>query len=174
MEWIGWSSYQNLDVTLSNIMGIPNTQALVQNARNWNDTYTLSFGSEFKWLKLKSLPDWEIAARAGYQRSEPPDPDRYFDPTVSDSVWNKLSVGLGLKCKQGGNFFGVFPCGSASSNPLLPKAMVLDLGFSAAFWDPRTITDSILNDPAIPNSTVNGTYETKDWYIGHISAGFAF
>jgi len=167
MEWIGWSSLQNLDVSLSN-------GAVIPAPLNWNDTYTLSFGTEFKWLKPTSLPDWEIAGRAGYQRSQAPDPDRFYDPTVPDSNWNIFAVGLGLKCKEGGKLFGVFPCGCETSNPLVPKAIVLDLGFSAAFWESRTITDSIVNSTLIPNSIVNGTYETKGWYIGHISAGFAF
>jgi len=167
MEWIGWSTFQNLDLSLS-------PGGVIPAPRDWNDTYTLSFGSEFKWLKPSSLPDWEIAARAGYQHSQAPDPDSSFDPTIPDSNWNKLSVGLGLRCKEGGQFFGFIPCGCSSSSPLLPKAIVLDLGFSAAFWDSRTITDSSLNSTVIPNSTVNGTYETKGWYIGHISAGLAF
>lgn len=161
MEWIGWSTFQNVDVSLSN-------GAVIPAPRNWDDTYTLSFGTEFKWLKPPSLPDWEIAVRTGYLRSEAPDPDAFFDPAVPDANWNRFSVGLGLKCKEGGHFFGFIRCGCANSSPLLPKAIVLDLGFSAAFWDSRTISGNQLSP------TIDGTYMTEDWYIGHISVGMGF
>ena len=47
----------------------------------------------------------------------------------------------------------------------LPKSMVLDLGFLAGFWNSRTITGNQIS------SNIDGRYETKDWYVGHISFG---
>lgn len=158
-EWIGWSTFTDLDVSLSNGIFVPSP-------RDWDDTYTFSVGSEFKWLDLVSLPNWEVAFRAGYQRSQAPNPSRTFDPTVPDANWNVLATGLGLKCTKGGNLFGFIPCGYEGS--YLPKAMVLDLGFSAAFWEKRTISGNELSP------THNGTYKTKDWFIGHISLGLVF
>jgi len=158
-EWINWSTFTNLDVSLSN--GIR-----ADSPRDWDDTYTFSVGSEFKWLDLTPLPNWEIALRGGYQRSQAPNSSRTFDPTVPDANWNILATGLGLKCTKGGHFFGLIPCGYEGS--YLPKAMVLDLGFSAALWEKRTISGNELSP------THNGTYKTKDWYVGHISLGLAF
>ncbi len=158
-EWIDWSTLSNFDVHFSN-------GTVARSPRDWKDAYTFSIGSEFKWLDLPSLPNWEIALRGGYQRSQAPNSAQTFNPTVADANWNILATGLGLKCAKGGHFFGFIPC--AYEAGYLPKAMVLDLGFSAALWEKRTINGNILN------STHNGTYETKDWYIGHISLGLIF
>jgi long-chain fatty acid transport protein len=158
-EWIDWSTFTNLDVSLSN--GIR-----VDSPRDWDDTYTFSIGSEFKWLDFTALPNWEIALRGGYQRSQAAASAQTFDPIVPDANWNKFSTGLGLKCTKGGHFFGFIPCGYEGS--YLPKAMVLDLGFSVAFWEKRTINGNELSP------TLNGTYKTKDWYVGHVSLGLAF
>ena len=158
-EWIDWSTGSNLDVHFSNA-------PVARQSRDWDDSYTFSVGSEFKWLDLTSLPNWEIALRGGYQRSQAPNSAQTFNPTVSDANWNILATGIGLKCAKGGHFFGFIPCGYESS--YLPKAMVMDLGFSVAFWEKRTINGNELNP------THNGTYKTKDWYIGHVSLGMVF
>ena len=158
-EWIDWSTFSNFDVKLSN-------GTVIRSPRDWDDTYTFSVGSEFKWLDLPVLPDWEVALRAGYQRSQAPNSAQTFSPAISDANYNILATGLGLKCTKGGHFFGLIPCGYESN--YLPKSIVLDLGFSAALWEKRTINGNRLN------STHNGTYETKDWYIGHISLGMVF
>ena len=165
MDWIDWSSFETFDVTLHfpNGFNLPD-----QSPRNWNDSYTLSFGTEYKRLNPNWLPNWEIAGRAGYQRSQAPNPDSTFDPSVPDANWNRFAVGMGLKCKSGGYFLGFISCGSPNGHPLLPTALVMDLGFSAAFWETRTISGNILSP------TIDGTYKTQDWYGGLISLGFLF
>ena len=160
-EWIEWSTYTNLDVAFS-------TGAVALSPRDWKDTYTFSVGTEFKWLNPTSLPKWEVALRGGYQRAQAPNSSVTWSPLVPDANINKFSTGLGLKCKKGGHFFGYIPCGYEGD--YVPKAMVLDLGFTAVFWEERAISGNVL--PL--GSTLNGTYETKDWYVGHISLGAAF
>ena len=161
MDWIGWSRFDSLDFSFSN-------GAFVSRPANLDDTYTLSVGTEYKWLRLSSLPQWEVALRGGYQRSQAPNPSSTFDPAVPDANWNIFATGLGLKCKEGGRFLGFISCGSSESSAFLPKAIVLDLAFSAAWWESRAIAGNILSP------TVNGKYKTKDWYMGHISLGLAF
>ncbi len=156
MEFIGWSTFRSFDVRLSN-------GTFTSSPRNWKDTYTLSFGTEYKWLDLISLPHWEIALRGGYQRSQAPNPDSTYDPTIPDANWNILAAGLGFKCKEGAHFLGFISCGSPDSSFLFPKAIALDLAFQAALWESRTIRGNI------NNSNINGFYETKDWYIGSFS-----
>lgn len=161
MEWIGWSSFQELNFGFSN-------GAVATRPANWHDTYTFSFGTEYKWLALTSLPAWEVALRGGYQRSQAPNPSSTFDPAVPDANWNIFSAGLGLTCKQGGKFLGFIGCDSSQTSKLFPKAIVLDLAFSAAVWESRAISGNLLSP------TVNGTYENQDWYMGHISLGLAY
>ncbi len=158
-EGIGWSVLQNFDIRLSD-------GTLLSQPWNWNDTYTLSFGTQYKWLKLESLPHWEIAARAGYQRSKSPIPDRTFSPAIDGNNWHILAGGLGLKCKEGSHFLGLISCGDPNSGYL--SSIVLDLSFQAQLWESRDVTNNVLSP------TVNGNYVTKDWYIGSFSIGVNF
>lgn len=158
-EGIGWSTFQNLDITLSD-------GTFISQPWNWNDTYTLSAGTEYKWLKLDWLPHWEITARGGYQRSQHANPDPTFNPAISDNNWNILAGGLGLRCKKGSHFLGLISCGSPDSGYL--KAIVLDLAFQAAFWESRNIMGNIVSP------TIDGNYRTIDWYIGSFSLGLVF
>lgn len=162
MDWIDWSTFQTFDVTLHFPDG---SKFSDQSPRDWNDTYTLSFGTEYKRLNPDWLPSWEIAGRAGYQRSQAPNPDSTFDPTIPDANWNIFAFGLGLKCNKGGNFLGFISCGGSNSHPLVPSALVMDLGFTYAYWEERTISGNILSP------TLDGTYKTQDWYVGQISIG---
>jgi len=158
-EGIGWSTLQDLDIRLSN-------GTLISQPWNWRDTYTVSVGTEYKWLLLTSLPHWEITARAGYQRSQAANSDSGFNPAVPDANWNILAVGLGLRCNRGSYFLGVISCGAPDAGFL--KAIVLDLAFQAAFWESRNISGNVISP------TLNGEYQTKDWYIGSFSLGLVF
>ncbi|MCA9498890.1 MAG: outer membrane protein transport protein [Nitrospirales bacterium] len=160
-EWINWSTFTNLDVNLSN--GIR-----ADSPRDWHDTYTFSVGSEYKWLDLNTLPNWEIALRGGYQRSQAANSARTFDPTVPDANWNKFSTGLGLRCKRGSHFLGFISCGDPNPDSGYLEAIVLDLAFQWALWESRTIDGNEISP------TINGKYKTKDWYIGSFSIGLIF
>ncbi len=160
-EGIGWSTFKNLDIQLS-------TGTLIRQPWNWKDTYTVSVGTEYKWLKPTSLPKWEIAARGGYLRSQAANPDPAgFSPALPDANWNILAIGLGLRCKSGSYFLLEFiSCGDPNSGIL--KAIIVDLAFQAAFWESRNVSGNVISP------TINGDYDTTDWYIGSFSLGLVF
>ena len=68
VDYVGWKSVRNLDVVLGNGVTIAQPQ-------NWHSTYAVNLGTEYKWLGLESLPNWEGALRSGYtnQQSQMPD-----------------------------------------------------------------------------------------------------
>ena len=161
VDYVGWSQYQSLDIRLSNA---PN----ISQPTNWENTYTFSAGTEYKWLKLTSLPNWEIALRGGYQRSNAAVPASTFTPAIPDSNWNIFATGLGLRCKRGSHFLGFISCGDSNPHSGYLEAIVLDLAFQWALWETRTINGNEISP------TINGKYKTKDWYIGSFSIGLIF
>ncbi len=160
VEGVGWSNFSNFQIRNSS------GTLIGDQPWNWKDTYTLSVGSEYKWLILPSLPHWEIAARGGYQRSQATSPDSGFHPGVPDANWNILAIGLGLRCNSGSYFLGLISCGSRDSGYL--KAIIVDLAFQTALWESRNVSGNLIS------STINGDYETRDWYIGSFSLGLVF
>lgn len=155
IEGVGWSNFQNFEIRLSN-------GGFISQPSNWKDTYTLSVGTEYKWLS----PDWEIAARGGYQRSQAPNPDSGFNPGLIDANWNILAIGLGLRCNSGSDYLGFISCPAHDSDFL--KAIILDLAFQTALWESRNVSGNLIS------STLNGDYEIRDWYIGSFSLGLVF
>lgn len=153
MDFVGWDSFRSFDMHLSNgvTMSYP---------ENWRATYSLSAGTEFKWLKPDPLPHWEVALRGGYQRSNAAVPTQTFSPILTDADWNLIAVGLGLTCKDEGSFLGLIPCGGGEGS-LLPKTIGVDLAFQTALFEPRNIVDNI-------NPSVEGRYKTV-LYIGSIN-----
>ena len=94
------------------------------------------------------LPEWDIAARFGYIRSQTPVPEQTFEPAVPDANYNSFSVGLGLLCKGEGQFLGFVKCGNA-----LTKGIGLDIAYKNQLFESRTITNN--NRPVFI-----GTYDT--------------
>lgn len=144
LDWVRWQSIRNFDVQLSNGLTISNPQ-------NWSNSLTYAVGTEYKWLRPAWLPAWEVALRAGYNRSETPIPDRNFSPTPPDADANTISVGAGFFCGDSGKFLGVLPC--SSRGLLSRKAMGIDLAYQAILFEKRTVVGS-------PNPTTDGTYKT--------------
>jgi len=159
VDYTGWKSLRNTDVHLSNGITIPFPQ-------NWRSSYTVMIGTEYKWLQVERLPDWEIALRGGYWHSQNAVPDSSFSPTVPDSDNHSISVGLGLLCKDKGHFLGVLPCGHSGGAQFRPRAVGLDMAFQTLLYETRTVAGN-QNPVAIPGS-VNGTYQTT-WYVGSIN-----
>jgi long-chain fatty acid transport protein len=150
----GWKSIRNLDYRLSNGMTLPAPQ-------NWRNSYTVMVGTEYKWLRPQMLPEWEVAARAGYWHSQTPIPDFSFNPEIPDSDNHSISVGLGLLCQGNGQFLGLFRCGRRGEEKYRPKAIALDVAFQTLLYEPRTVTGNV-------NSTVNGDYNTTI-YVGSVN-----
>jgi long-chain fatty acid transport protein len=154
VDYVGWKSVRNLDVTLGNGTTIAQPQ-------NWHSTYAVMLGTEYKWLKLESLPDWEVALRAGYTNQQNQMPDLTFDPGIPSADLNVVGGGLGLLCKEQGLLLGLIRCGELGVGSVKPKAIGVDLSFQTALYEDRTVTGN-------RNPTVNGTYKTT-LYNGGLS-----
>ena len=159
VDYVDWSSFENLDVRLSNGVTLPLPQ-------NWTATSVVMAGTEFKWLAPSALPGWEIAARGGYIHSTTPVPSKTFGANVPDADYNAFSVGLGLLCRAPGRFAGVLPCGREDGPWWSIKAFGLDLSYQAVLNDSRHITTA--DDPR-----VNGRWTTTT-HIGSVSFRFNF
>ena len=151
VDYVGWKSVRNLDVTLGNGVTIPQPQ-------NWHNTYAVNLGTEYKWLLLESLPNWEVALRGGYTNQQSQMPDLTFDPGIPSSDLHVVGGGLGLLCKERGSFLGLMQCGDFGVGSMKPKAIGIDLSFQAALYEDRTVTGN-------RNPTVDGTYRTT-LYLG--------
>jgi long-chain fatty acid transport protein len=151
VDYVGWKSVRNLDVTLGNGMAIAQPQ-------NWRSTYAVMLGSEYKWLALESLPNWVVALRGGYTNQQNQIPDATYDPGIPSSDLHIVGGGLGLLCKGQGSFLGLMRCGDVGLGSLKPKAIGLDLAFQAGLYEDRTVQGN-----RIP--TVDGIYRTT-LYLG--------
>ena len=154
VDYVGWKSVQNLDVTLG-------SGATIAQPQNWRSTYAVMLGTEYKWLALESLPNWEVALRGGYTNQPTQMPDLTFDPGIPSSDLHVVGGGLGLLCKEQGSFLGLMRCGDLGVGSLKPKAIGVDLSFQAALYEDRTVLGN-------RNPTVDGTYRTT-LYNGSVS-----
>lgn len=159
VDYVGWKSVRNLDVHLSNGATIPQPA-------NWQSTYAVMVGTEYKWLTLESLPDWVVALRAGYTSQQTQMPDQTFDPGIPSANVNIVGAGLGLECREGGRFFGLIPCGDLGIGAVRAKSIGLDLSYQASIYDQRTITGN-------QNPVVNGLYKTT-LHTGGVSIKLTF
>ncbi|MGH7217149.1 MAG: OmpP1/FadL family transporter [Nitrospiraceae bacterium] len=141
VDYVGWKSIRNLDVMLGNGVTIAQPQ-------NWHSTYAVNLGTEYKWLGLESLPNWEVALRSGYTNQQSQMPDLTYDPGIPSSDLHVVGGGLGLLWKEQRSFLG----------SLTPKAIGIDLAFQAALYEDRTVSGN-------RNPTVDGTYRTT-LYVG--------
>ncbi len=146
VDYVGWKSVRNLDVTLGNGMTIAQPQ-------KWRSTYAVMLGTEYKWLTLESLPNWQVALRAGYTNQQNQMPDSTFDPAIPSSDLHIVGGGLGLLCKERALFLGLIRCGDFGMGSLKPKAIGLDLSVQAGLYEDRTVSGN-------QNPTVDGTYRT--------------
>lgn len=146
VDYVGWKSVRNLDVALANGVTIPQPQ-------NWRSTYAVMLGTEYKWLALDSLPNWEVALRGGYTNQQNQMPDLSYDPGIPSADLHVVGGGIGLLCKEQGSFLGLIQCGDLGLGPLKPKAIGLDLSLQAGLYEDRTVTGN-------RNPTVDGIYRT--------------
>jgi len=157
VDFVAWKSHKDLNIYLSNGTTLPQ-------ARDWKTVQVVAVGTEYKWLNPAWLPHWDVAARAGYTRTENPVPDLTFNPATISLSSNTLSLGAGFLCKQGGQFLGVIPCGGESA--FWPKAIGFDVAYQEWFYEPRTVAGNV-------NPTVNGTYHAFV-HLGTFSFKFIF
>lgn len=158
IDYIGWKSVRNLDVHLANGTTIIQPQ-------NWRGSYNIMMGTEYRWLRLQSLAEWEVALRAGYINHQTQMPDLTFDPGIPSANVHTATIGVGLLCKANGFFLGI-KCGNIGIGSIKPKAIGLDLSYQAALYEDRTITGN-------RNPTVNGVYKTV-FHLGGVSVRFSY
>jgi len=108
LDYADWTTFKNLDVTLSNGLIIPKP-------KDWQSSYTLMLGTEYKFFQPTPLPHWEIALRGGYVFADSPVPERTFSPDVPDANYHAISIGVGLLCRDQGWFLGFLECGNTGS-----------------------------------------------------------
>ncbi|MCS6294940.1 MAG: outer membrane protein transport protein [Nitrospira sp.] len=159
VDYVGWKSNRSLDVHLTNGTVLPFPQ-------NWQSGYTAMIGTEYRWLRLASLPDWDVALRAGYMNQQTQIPDRTFNPGVPSANAHIPSIGIGFACHANGYFLGFIRCGELGIGPLKPKLFAIDLSYQAAFYEVRTVTGN-------QNPTVNGRYDTLI-HAGSLSLRFNY
>jgi long-chain fatty acid transport protein len=159
IDYVDWKSVRNLDVRLSGGGTIPQPQ-------DWRTVPTISFGTEYKALRLDSLPHWTMAIRGGYTYTQSQVPDRTFNPGIPSFNSHTLATGIGMTCYHGGSFLGLLPCGRASESGWYPKGMGFDLAFQAWIMENRTVQGN-------QNPTVDGVY-TSQLYLGAVSLRLLF
>ncbi len=159
VDYVGWKSNRSLDVHLTNGTVLPFPQ-------NWQSGYTAMVGTEYRWLRLASLPDWDVALRAGYMNQQTQIPDRTFNPGVPSANAHIPSIGIGFACHANGYFLGFVRCGELGIGPLKPKLFTIDVSYQAAFYEVRTVTGN-------QNPTVNGRYDTLI-HAGSLSLRFNY
>jgi long-chain fatty acid transport protein len=146
IDYVGWKSVRNFDIHLAN-------GATIAQPLNWRSTYAVMIGTEYKWLTLDSLPNWEAALRAGYTNQQTQMPDQTFDPGIPSADVHIVGGGAGFLCKHGGAWFGMLACGNLGIGSVRTKAIGLDLSYQASLYEERTVTGN-------RNPTVNGVYKT--------------
>ena len=159
VDYVGWKSNRTLDIHLTNGTVLPFPQ-------NWQSGYTAMVGTEYRWLRPASLPDWDVALRAGYMNQQTQVPDRTFNSGVPSANTHIPSVGIGFACHEHGYFLGLIRCGELGIGPLKPKLFAIDLSYQAAFYEVRTVTGN-------QNPTVNGRYDTLI-HAGSLSLRFNY
>ncbi len=145
VDYADWTSFDHLDVTLSN-------GAVLPNPRNWQSTYVVMAGTEYKFISPALLPSWDIAIRGGYVFADSPVPERTFKPDVPDSNSHSYSAGIGFLCRRGGTLLGVIPC-STGQEGLGLDALGFDVAYQGIFYQSRGISNN--QDPR-----VHGVWDT--------------
>lgn len=159
VDYVGWKANRDLNIHLANGGVIPNPQ-------NWQSTYAVMVGTEYRWLQLTSMPDWEIALRGGYMNQQTQVPDRTFNPGVPSANVHVPSVGIGFACHGTGSFLGLIRCGDVGIGRLKPKLLAIDLAYQTGIYEVRTVAGN-------QNPTVNGRYDTLI-HVGSVSLRFNY
>lgn len=159
VDYVGWKSVRNLDIHLAG-------GATIAQPQNWRSTYTVMIGSEYRWLQLDALPDWEAALRAGYTNSPTQVPDLSFDPSIPSADVHIPSIGFGFLCKENGSAFGL-RCGDMGFGTIKLKEIGIDLSYQISLYEQRTVTCGC----SLP--VVNGLYRTT-YHTGGLSIRLNF
>jgi long-chain fatty acid transport protein len=159
VEYADWTDFKDLNLRLSNFRD-PNLQPVfgqtIPQPRNYQDSWLFLLGTEYKLLSPPALPDWDVAFRAGYIRSETPIPSRTFEPAVPDADYNAFSAGVGFLCRAPGKLLGIFSCDSLGA-----KAIGIDLAYQILLYQTRGINNNL-------QPVLNGEWDTT-LHVGALS-----
>ncbi len=98
-QWVGWKSYDQLQVTLANgpatpagppFFGQPLQKSPAAQVKNWDDGYLIRIGGEY------TLND-KLTLRAGYINDVSPQPPSKSEPMLPDGDRNDFSIGGSYK-----------------------------------------------------------------------------
>lgn len=167
VDHVRWKSFRSTAVALSG--SVPGVGSGIPVALNWRDTYNVMLGTEYKWLKIEGMPEWEMALRGGYMHIQTQVPDQTFNPGIPSADHHVPSVGVGFLCKENGSFLG-FKCGNLG---LGAKAIGLDLSYQLALYEDRTVSGQATSPTAGTNAAINGTYRSTV-HAGGVSLRFNF
>lgn len=138
-QWVGWSSYDKLEITFEEYDLDPITpeQENVETAiRNYEDSFIIRMGAEY-------LISPEFALRGGLFYDNNPVKDNYVEPTLPDADRYGINVGCGY------NF---------------SPALRVDLAYLLLLFSEREVTDS---EFSLPDGTkFNGTYQNTTHLFG--------
>ena len=120
VDHIKWKSFRSTTINLStpNALGTPALPVV----QDWRNSYNVMFGTEYKFLKIERMPEWEVALRGGYTHLQTQMPDQTFNPGIPSSDTHIPSVGVGFICKENGSFLGLTKCGNLGVGSAKPKA----------------------------------------------------
>lgn len=86
LRWEGWSSFQQLKITLDEAVGGETSTVA---PRNWQDTWAYNIGTKYRVNK-------RLAVMAGYLYGQNPIPDSSFEPAIPDSDTHLFTAGAEL------------------------------------------------------------------------------
>jgi long-chain fatty acid transport protein len=171
VDHIRWKSFRNTTVALSG--SVPGVGSGIPVAQNWRDSYNVMFGTEYKFLKIERMPEWEVALRAGYTHLQTQMPDQTYNPGIPSADTHIPSVGVGFTCKENGSFLGLTKCSNVGLGPIKSKSIGLDLSYQVAYYEDRTVSGQVTSATAGTNAAANGTYRTTI-HAGGVSLRFNF
>jgi long-chain fatty acid transport protein len=94
LRWEGWSSYDQLKITLDEPVGPPPFGSRTSIERkDWKDTYSANIGAKYQ------LTD-AVALLAGYLYGGNPIPDKRFEPAIPDANTHLFCIGTSIKQKK--------------------------------------------------------------------------
>lgn len=158
VDHIRWKSFRNTAVALSG--SVPGVGSGIPIAQNWRDSYNVNIGTEYKFLKIEQMPEWEVALRAGYTHLQTQMPDQTYNAGIPSADTHIPAIGLGFTCKENGSFLGLTKCSNIGLGPIKSKSIGLDLSYQIAYYEDRTVSGQAASATAGTNAAVNGTYRT--------------
>ncbi len=118
LNWMGWSSYDSLDIDFSQETTHPATgEPVVEDTsqlKDWDDVFSYRLGMRYNATDALSI-------YAGYLYDETPVPDKTLDPILPDSDRQSVQIGAGYKI----------------------GSLKIDASYMALFFDDRETTTNI-------------------------------